>query len=129
MSREDRNKIIELGKEKDRRYKLKRKRQIRNKCILSIMAVLLVALLTITIQSFSSHASENDREIRYKYYTNIEVAYGDSLWKIADRYLSYEYENHNAYIKEVVRLNHLQSTSIDAGTFLIVPYYSSELKY
>ena len=128
MRREERNNIISLSNERVRRYKVMRMRQIRNKCFLALFTVLIVALLTVTLQSISSHALEQDKEIRYKYYTTIEVAYGDTLWSIADRFMTYEYEDNNAYIEEVQRLNHLADSGIDAGNYLIVPYYSSELK-
>ena len=42
--------------------------------------------------------------------------------------MSEEYANPNDYIREVRQLNHLDGDSITAGSFLVLPYFSAEIK-
>ena len=75
-----------------------------------------------------SSAHTADAEQSYKYYTSISVAYGDTLTSIAGEYMD-EHYTLEEYISEVRQINHLsEDASIDAGSYLVVPYYSSEWK-
>lgn len=67
-------------------------------------------------------------EARYKYYTSIQLHSGDTLWSIAETYMTDEYEDIYEYIDEVMEINHLGSDYLQAGSKLCVPYYSSEFK-
>ena len=63
----------------------------------------------------------------YKYFKSVEVAKGDTLWSIAKDNIDYEYyKNTYDYVNEVKRMNSLTSDRIVAGSYIIVPYYSSE---
>lgn len=66
--------------------------------------------------------------IRYKYYTSIEVQEGSSLWDIAQTYMTEEYKSPEEYIKEVKKINHMKNDLLYVGSYLCVPYYSSEYK-
>ena len=66
--------------------------------------------------------------ILYKYYTSIQIHSGDSLWSIAETYMTGEYQNIYDYIDEVREINHLSGDYLQAGSKLCVPYYSSEYK-
>ena len=66
---------------------------------------------------------ERNRPARTKYYTSIEVAYGDTLWEIAGRYRSEEYATVEEYMREVMEMNHLTDGQIRAGSHLMVAYY------
>ena len=65
-------------------------------------------------------------QLNSKYYTQVTVAYGETLWDLSDDYIDYdEYKNKKEYIAEVQSINHLaEEDSIRAGQTLIVPYYS-----
>lgn len=65
---------------------------------------------------------------RYKYYTSIEIEDGSTLWEIAHKYMTEEYESPEAYIQEIKQINHLDSDVIYEGSYLCIPYYSSEYK-
>ena len=43
-------------------------------------------------------------------------------------YASSEYEDLDDYIREVRQINHLDQDTIYAGSYLCIPYYSSEYK-
>ena len=94
-----------------------------------IFSFLLIVTLSVGCFAIGSRAQNNEETILYKYYTNIEVQYGQTLWDIADTYFCEEkYEDYNHYIFEVMQLNGLYDENIPAGYYLMVPYYSSEFK-
>ena len=53
---------------------------------------------------------------------------GDTLWSIASQNLNDVNINItiSAYIKEIMKMNGLQSDRITAGMYLVIPYYSSD---
>lgn len=92
------------------------------------LTLCLAILLAITFGGFLSKAkNEEDDVIYYKYYTNIEIQPGDTLWNLADEYLEH-YESKEAYIQEVSQLNSIRNGKIISGQNLIMPYYSTEYK-
>lgn len=110
------------------RRELRIQRERRRKCFMVMMTVCLVVLGTVSYQAIQSSANTGDEEIMFKYYTNITVAYGDSLWEIADEYIDYhQYKDKEAYIAEVRSINHIdEDSAIRAGQNLVVPYYSNK---
>lgn len=110
------------------KWKLKRQREIRNQIIRLIFTVCLIMGLAISYNSIVSHAENNIEGIAFKYYTDIEVEYGDSLWSIAGEYADSHYSSKLEYIREVKSINHLSGDSIREGQTLVIPYYSSEYK-
>ena len=88
----------------------------------------LILALAFTFGSFLSKAKNKEPEVTYyKYYTNIEIQPGDTLWELADEYLEH-YESKEVYIKEVSLLNSIKDGKIISGQNLIMPYYSTEYK-
>lgn len=59
-----------------------------------------------------------------KYYTQIQVGEGDTVWNIAARYITSEYQNTGAYIDEVAQINHISVDEITSGCYLMIPYYA-----
>lgn len=108
---------------------MKRTRK-RRRVQLVIMAIgFLILGMTLFHVSAGQISAESDIDtITYKYYTNIYVERGDSLWSIAEAYITDEYRNVDAYIDEVKQINHIKGSQIDHGQYLCVPYYSSEHK-
>ncbi|MGN0435268.1 MAG: LysM peptidoglycan-binding domain-containing protein [Wujia sp.] len=60
-----------------------------------------------------------------KYFTCIDIEYGETLYDIADRYISEEYHSKDEYVSEVMNINGLTSTNITSGATLVVPYYAA----
>lgn len=65
-------------------------------------------------------ANQQIGEIQYKV---IEIQKGDSLWSIAKENMNPGFEDIFAYIHEVKRCNQLDSDTITAGHYLMIPYY------
>lgn len=88
----------------------------------------LIAVLAVSFYSFKSSADSGEK--KFKYYTSIEVKYGQTLWDIHQKYSDPEqYHSPNDYIEELRSINHLNKKGdIRAGQILIVPYFSAEYK-
>ena len=114
------------GNEKKIRAAVVRKRFIYGMRLAFVAAVALCIALLIVKRT--AKPTEATKEIRYKYYTSIPVQQGDSLWSIAEKYITSEYEDIHAYIDEVIQMNQLKTTSIKAGSYLCVPYYAPDYK-
>lgn len=72
-------------------------------------------------------ASGEERESGYdRYYTNIEIRPGDSLWSIAERYRANSGMEVRQYISELKEINGLVSDSIEVGDSLTVVYYARQ---
>jgi LysM repeat protein len=116
--------------ESDRRRLRNRKRReqvLRKRITLGILGAVLVIAMTVTLGSLLVSAAGAETVHSYKYYTSIEVKYGETLWSIAEEYLdAAHYASIEDYIKEVRRINHLKDDNIIAGRYLVVPYYMEE---
>jgi len=110
------------------RRRLKHRIILRRRCMLVLMTICLIMMGTVCYHSIKSNATGHNDSVNFKYYTNITVASGETLWEISDRYIDYtQYKNKDAYITEVQHINHLDAnSSIKAGQKLIIPYYSNE---
>lgn len=106
-----------------------RQRELKVKfTVISIGTLILVFLLGLTFGSILSRAGEEGSSAnRCKYYANIEIQPGDTLWDLADNYMDENYKSKEAYIKEVIRVNALSSENqIVSGQYLVMPYYVEE---
>lgn len=73
-------------------------------------------------------ASGEERESGYnRYYTNVEIRQGDTLWSIAERYRANSGMEIRQYVSELKEINGLVSDSIEAGDSITVVYYSTQL--
>lgn len=96
---------------------------ISRKKITIIVAIIVLSVIYLGVTN--KDASEADAtNASTKYYTCISVESGDSLWNIANEYMTDEYSSTQEYIDEVVSINNLaNASSITAGTNLLIPYY------
>lgn len=106
-----------------------RRRFLRDRNMIYIAVTFAAVFMTMVLGSVlfgTIRAQAAPAETSYKYYTSIQVQSGDTLWGIADTYMTGEYENISAYIDEVCRINHISADEIHAGQYLTIPYYSEE---
>lgn len=100
----------------------------RDLWILYIGIFIVICILTVSGIFFSNRSKAAEKTCFYKYYTSVEIRNGDTLWSIASEYVTEEYDNIQEYVTEIKSLNDLKGDTIHTGQFLIVPYYSYELK-
>ena len=104
---------------------LQRRRIQRNRRIATICAMVVMSL-TVSIL-FHNFGAQAERPQNYKYYTEVCVESGDTLWDIAMEHMTEEYRSVNEYIREIKKINHLGAT-LQYGQILTIPYYSDERK-
>lgn len=97
---------------------------IRNRKIV-VSLIVLAALLFAFIFFSTRVAAENSREA-HTYYTSYEIEPGDTLWTIADKYMTVDSTDKAAFIANIKRLNHISSDNITAGNYLVIQYTSYE---
>ena len=98
--------------------------------VIQLLSLFLISFLIIGVFAVNTKASSNaDRAQKYKYYTQIRIEYGDSLWSIAEQYMDRTEYNRASYIAEIKSINHIKDNDfIQEGKNLIIPYYSYEIK-
>ena len=108
----------------------KRQRELREKRPFFITgAVLIISLLSVCFFLYFGDrvvkAQESANDIQYKV---VEIKNGDSLWSIAkenmDNTNDSGFINIYQYIHEIKRCNNMKSNQINAGCYLMVPYYN-----
>ena len=104
----------------------KRRKQIERRIYTMIATICMIVVCAVSFHGIRSVASNGENQLKFKYYTQVTVAYGETLWDLSDSYIDYEeYKDKNAYIAEVRSINHLSDENgVRAGQTLIVPYYS-----
>ena len=108
-----------------RTKKLRRKQIKRNRRISLCMSILSVSfLLAIFFCNFQVVA---EKPAAFKYYTEVRVDRGDTLWSIADRFMSEEYTSRRAYVSEIQKINNL-GCELQYGQKILVTYYSEDKK-
>ena len=108
----------------------KREEVVRSqRCVLAIVFIIIVSLGILLGTGMSVLASAKEDPASYnKYYKSIRVEAGDTLWSIADEYIMDLNINKTDYIAEICELNHIDADEINAGQYIVVSYYSKEIK-
>ncbi|MDC7292345.1 MULTISPECIES: LysM peptidoglycan-binding domain-containing protein [unclassified Butyrivibrio] len=122
-----------LSKSEIRIYKnkLRRERIIRRqKLALALAAAVVVFVFSFLLSTLILDAQSDEYAPEFKYYKQITVHSGDTLWDIAAENISYDhYSDIASYVAEVSCINNLpENCNILAGESLIIPYYSAEFK-
>ena len=104
----------------------KRRKQLQRRICTMMATICMIVVCAVAFHGIRSMASNGENQLKFKYYTQVTVAYGETLWDLSDSYIDYEeYKDKNEYIAEVQSINHLtEEGSVRAGQTLIVPYYS-----
>jgi hypothetical protein len=93
-----------------------------------LVLTITVFMLAAGVFFFNSDKKENSvsaSTYNVKYYTCIDIQDNDTLWGIADEYITEEYKDRDAYIKEVKFINDLTDDKLYSGATLIIPYYAA----
>lgn len=108
-----------------------RKQQKARRRMLIIFCLTIIVMFGIGVGfgTLLTRAEEPTHEPAYKYYANIEIQRGDTLWSIADEYMdSVHYIDRKEYLDELMTLNHMSDDHLISGQKILVPYYSADLK-
>lgn len=116
--------------ERKARYERRRLYERKRNLVVMVSGLCLALAFAFLFGSFLSMAETKEADaVYYKYYTNIEIQPGDTLWKLAEEYMGEQYESRAAYVTEVQQINGIADVdSIVSGQYLVLPYYSPEYK-
>ncbi len=109
--------------ERQRREQLRRVRLVT-----TLLSILILFAAVVSANTLIARARDNETPDYHKYYTQVYVTSGDSVWKIAEAYMSDCYDSVSELSEEIIAINQLDSDgTIYYGTTLVVPYYSTEV--
>ncbi len=114
-----------------RNNKIKRQKIVRRQYLTLSFIISIILFVTIFWGSTLMSDAQSDEFVpQYKYYKTITVHTGDTLSGIAhDNFNSEKYNNIDAYLNEIMSINNIvDSSKLNAGESLIIPYYSAEYK-
>ena len=101
----------------------------RQKKLLAITVLIVVTLGILLGTSMNALASSKADVASYnKYYTSIRIEAGDTLWTIADEYISDLNIDKQEYIAEICAINDICENEIHAGDYVVIAYYSQDMK-
>lgn len=106
---------------RSRRAAAKAQRRIFMLGLMVLTVIVIGSVLLGTIRTQAAPA-----EPSYKYYTSIQIQKGDTLWNIADEYITDDYASMDEYMEEICAINHILPGDIHSGQYLTIPYYSAE---
>lgn len=94
--------------------------------ILKIMCA--VVLVTFLFGGFytSAHNNRIEDPVEFKYYKSITIEAGDSLWSIAETYITDDYSSIAEYIEFLKEVNHIHGDRIQEGQSLIIAYNDTD---
>ena len=106
-----------------RREKVARQRRT---LLFTAMALVLGVMLAFSVLGTSAQATGMDQASdSYKYYKEVYVESGDTLWTIAEAYTDGSVSEIKDCISEVREINGLSKyETLKSGTYITVPYYS-----
>ena len=94
-----------------------------------IAATMIIAVVCIFAIKPTAGLNAHPDHVNNKYFTSIQVECGDTLWEIAQEYITPEYASIQEYVDEVIAINHISENDITAGCYLVVPYYAETPEY
>ena len=107
---------------RERRARALRKQREKRKMILLIVLTLVVIfVIGMGFGSMITRAKEPAAPAMYKYYANVEIQDGDTLWDLAGDYMD------AAHYEDRMTINGMHDTCLIEGRKIILPYYSDEL--
>lgn len=89
-----------------------------------ITGAIVLTIMILSIGIISANVSADMVPPREKMVTSIKIEKGDTLWSIANEYITEDYKDINSYINEIKKSNGLIDDTIHEGKYLIIPYYS-----
>ncbi|MCM1171115.1 MAG: LysM peptidoglycan-binding domain-containing protein [Clostridium sp.] len=93
------------------------------KLIIGLSVLLITCALFFGASGLSNKVSASTHN--EKYFKCIDIERDDTLWSIAEEYMTEEYASIDEYIEEVKSINALKGDKLYNGATLIVPYYAA----
>ncbi|MEE0200921.1 MAG: LysM peptidoglycan-binding domain-containing protein [Muricomes sp.] len=106
----------------------KNERHIRSMLVLFIATVFIVFAACALFGNIliSAHEKRSEEPVNFKYYKSIEIQPGDTLWDIAEEYITEDYRSVSEYVMVLKEMNSLSTDDIQAGQNLMIAYNDTE---
>lgn len=95
---------------------------IKRKIIIHSTLILMMSVILFGFVKTVKASIEPDA-VREFHCTSIRIEEDDTLWDIANRYFTDEYEDIDTYINIIMKANNMCSSTIHTGNYLTIPYY------
>lgn len=104
------------------------RKQAKQRIVILLLTMLMITIGSVLFGSTFSKAygSASETKTVHKYYKSIVIQKGDTLWDIANKYKTDDYENTQEYIDELKQINSLKSDIIHEDQYLMIAYYDVE---
>ncbi|WP_461812766.1 LysM peptidoglycan-binding domain-containing protein [Faecalimonas sp.] len=115
-------------------YKQRKKRRIhvtkkfKTFFVLPVLLVILACTIYYGGVLANAHGNLEEDPVGFKYYKSIEIKSGDTLWGIAQKYMTEEYDSPQEYIEEIKQINGLTSDNLQESKHILVAYYDISFK-
>ncbi|MCR5793280.1 MAG: LysM peptidoglycan-binding domain-containing protein [Lachnospiraceae bacterium] len=86
--------------------------------VIAVIVFMVAVGFTLVLSSHKAKASDTTG----KTISRVLVQEGDSLWSIASKYYTDEYDSVNSLIDEIETSNHIKS-ELTVGQYIVVPHY------
>lgn len=123
------NRSVKRDRAEEQKKKVRRKQMLLRKISFTCMTALFVMIFALSVFSLSAKADSTEHANEYKYYTSHRIEQGESLWSIAEASMDNgHYDSVQDYIEEIKSVNQISGDQIQSGNYLLLPYFSKEVK-
>jgi len=115
---------------RNRRAAVRRQQRARQRMMVFFcLTIVIMFVIGVGFGTILTRAEEKEHVQMHRYYANIEIESGDTLWEIAEEYMDDTYyANRTDYMNEIMTVNGMVSDQLISGQKLIIPYYSVDLR-
>ena len=93
---------------------------LRNQFLIGIVTIFLIFTCCVLFGNILSSAQDSTTQRSSYSYESITIKTGDTLWSIAEEYMTDQFDTVPEYVAELKRVNSLVSDDIQSGSKLIV---------
>ena len=100
----------------------RKRNSLRDRIVSFIAGALFATVVLVVMFLLSARTASAENIVSERIYRSVRIEADDTLWDIAEREMDSSWSEKRDYIKEVERINNINSDNISAGDYLILPY-------
>jgi len=91
--------------------------------VMTLQILFFIVCIALIFSQMPVHLNGSVKEQKTERYRSIRIYSGETLWDISRKYYTDEYKNVHSYMKRIMKLNNMSDEDINAGAYLLIPYY------